>query len=92
MAMRVFPLRGEDGEALRVEWSKVRAVRLASHSRTRHSRTRGTTKRARRPTPGPLALGRETADRPVQFVSPSQASSLCDQTLDWIEAIRIRRQ
>jgi len=36
---------------------------------------------------GPIVLSRETADRPVFYVRPSQARSLCGQRLDWIEAV-----
>jgi hypothetical protein len=36
---------------------------------------------------GPIVLSRETADRPVFYVQPSQARSLCGQRLDWIEAV-----
>jgi hypothetical protein len=36
---------------------------------------------------GPIVLSRETADRPVFYVPPSRASSLCGQRLDWIEAV-----
>ncbi|HLM26417.1 MAG TPA: hypothetical protein VK304_05560, partial [Thermoleophilaceae bacterium] len=36
---------------------------------------------------GPLVLGRETANRPVSFVPPSRARSLCGQRLDWVEAV-----
>ena len=36
---------------------------------------------------GPLVLGRETANRPVSFVPPSRARSLCGQRLDWVEVV-----
>jgi hypothetical protein len=36
---------------------------------------------------GPVVLSRETADRPVFYVPPSRARSLCGQRLDWIEAV-----
>jgi len=36
---------------------------------------------------GPLVLGQTTADRPVTYVRPSGARSLCGKTLDWVEAI-----
>ncbi len=37
---------------------------------------------------GPIVLSRETANRPVFYVPPSRAQSLCGQRLDWIEAVR----
>ena len=33
-------------------------------------------------------LGRDTADLPVTFVEPENASSLCGKSLDWVEAVR----
>jgi hypothetical protein len=36
---------------------------------------------------GPVALSRQTADVPVTYVSPSDASSLCGKNLDWLEAL-----
>ena len=37
---------------------------------------------------GPVAIGIGTADRPVTFVDPAQARSLCGRSLDWVEALR----
>src|SRR5439155_15553139 len=34
---------------------------------------------------GPFAVARGTDDRPVTYVQPSQAHSLCRRSLDWIE-------
>ena len=36
---------------------------------------------------GPLILSTSTAEDPVAYVAPSDASSLCNQNLDWIEAV-----
>jgi hypothetical protein len=36
---------------------------------------------------GPLVLSRFTADRPVTYVRPAGARSLCGKSLDWIEAV-----
>jgi hypothetical protein len=36
---------------------------------------------------GPVVLGRDTADRPVFYVRPSRARTLCRTRLDWIEAV-----
>lgn len=36
---------------------------------------------------GPLVLSRFTADRPITYVQPSNAASLCGKSLDWIEAV-----
>jgi hypothetical protein len=36
---------------------------------------------------GPLVLSRYTADRPVTYVRPAGARSLCGKSLDWIEAV-----
>lgn len=36
---------------------------------------------------GPIVLSRETTNRPVFYLPPSQARSLCGQRLDWIEAL-----
>jgi hypothetical protein len=36
---------------------------------------------------GPIILSRTTADTPVSLVRPSQATSLCGQPLDWVEAL-----
>jgi hypothetical protein len=36
---------------------------------------------------GPLVLSRFTADLPVTYVKPANASSLCGKSLDWIEAV-----
>lgn len=36
---------------------------------------------------GPLVFSRSTAERPVLYVSPRNARSLCKRSLDWIEAI-----
>jgi hypothetical protein len=35
----------------------------------------------------PIFLSRETADRPVFYIAPDQARTLCGQRLDWIEAV-----
>ncbi len=40
-----------------------------------------------RRTIGPVVLSRGTAAQPVSLVSPSRASSLCGQRLDWVEAL-----
>jgi hypothetical protein len=37
---------------------------------------------------GPLVLSREQTNRPVFYLPPSQARSLCGQRLDWVEAVR----
>jgi hypothetical protein len=37
---------------------------------------------------GPLVLARFTANRPVTYVRPANARSLCGKSLDWIEAVR----
>lgn len=37
---------------------------------------------------GPFAVARGTEDRPVTYVRPSQARSLCGKSLDWIEAVK----
>lgn len=37
---------------------------------------------------GPLVLATETAARPVEWVAPANAPSLCGRTLDWVEAVR----
>jgi hypothetical protein len=37
---------------------------------------------------GPLVFGRDTADRPIDYVAPRRAGSLCGRSLDWIEAVR----
>ena len=36
---------------------------------------------------GPLVLARFTANRPVTYVQPANARSLCGKSLDWIEAV-----
>ena len=36
---------------------------------------------------GPLVIGRFTANRPVTYVKPANARSLCGKSLDWIEAV-----
>ncbi len=36
---------------------------------------------------GPIILSRTTADSPVTLVRPSRATSLCGQSLDWVEAL-----
>jgi hypothetical protein len=36
---------------------------------------------------GPLVFSRSTAERPVLYVSPRNARSLCGRSLDWIEAV-----
>jgi hypothetical protein len=36
---------------------------------------------------GPLVLGRGTAERPVTYVRPADARSLCGKQLDWLEAV-----
>jgi hypothetical protein len=36
---------------------------------------------------GPIALGIGTAERPVSYVSPARARSLCGKSLDWVEAL-----
>ena len=36
---------------------------------------------------GPLVLAQGTADRPVQYVQPRDARSLCGNRLDWVEAV-----
>jgi hypothetical protein len=36
---------------------------------------------------GPLVLSRSTDELPVRYVQPSNALSLCGQSLDWVEAI-----
>jgi hypothetical protein len=37
---------------------------------------------------GPLAIAQGTNERPVTYVRPSNARSLCRNTLDWVEALR----
>jgi hypothetical protein len=37
---------------------------------------------------GPITVGQGTADRPVTYIEPENARSLCGQSLDWIEAVR----
>jgi hypothetical protein len=37
---------------------------------------------------GPFAVADGTEDRPVTYVQPSQARSLCGKSLDWIEAVK----
>jgi hypothetical protein len=37
---------------------------------------------------GPFAVAEGTQDRPVTYVEPSRARSLCGRSLDWIEALR----
>jgi hypothetical protein len=39
---------------------------------------------------GPLILSTTTADRPVTYVSPRAARSLCGKNLDWVEAVAKR--
>jgi hypothetical protein len=36
---------------------------------------------------GPLILSRFTADRPITYVRPGAARSLCGKSLDWIEVV-----
>jgi hypothetical protein len=36
---------------------------------------------------GPLVLAQGTADRPVQYVEPQDARTLCGKNLDWVEAV-----
>ena len=36
---------------------------------------------------GPLVLSRATADRPVTYVEPGNARTLCGKSLDWVEAV-----
>jgi hypothetical protein len=36
---------------------------------------------------GPLVLSTATADRPVEYLPPAKAGTLCGQRLDWIEAV-----
>jgi hypothetical protein len=36
---------------------------------------------------GPLVITRGTADRPVRYVKPQDAATLCGKRLDWIEAV-----
>jgi hypothetical protein len=36
---------------------------------------------------GPLVLSRATADRPVTYVDPANARTLCGKSLDWVEAL-----
>jgi hypothetical protein len=35
----------------------------------------------------PLVVAGETADRPVEYVTPAEAASLCDRHVDWVEAL-----
>ena len=37
---------------------------------------------------GPLVISLSTADSPVRYLPPSEATSLCGKRLDWIEALR----
>jgi hypothetical protein len=37
---------------------------------------------------GPFAVARGTEDRPVTYVRPDNARSLCGRSLDWVEALR----
>jgi hypothetical protein len=37
---------------------------------------------------GPFAVAAGTEDRPVRYVDPSKARSLCGKSLDWIEAVK----
>ena len=37
---------------------------------------------------GPFAVAQGTENRPVTYVKPSEARSLCGKSLDWIEALR----
>jgi hypothetical protein len=37
---------------------------------------------------GPIAIGIGTADRPVTYVTPARAGTLCGKSLDWLEAVR----
>lgn len=36
---------------------------------------------------GPVVLSQQTANRPIQYVQPQSARSLCGQSLDWVEAV-----
>jgi hypothetical protein len=38
-------------------------------------------------TTGPLVIAPGTADRPVQYVQPQNARTLCGKSLDWVEAV-----
>jgi hypothetical protein len=38
---------------------------------------------------GPLVLAQGTADRPVRYVQPQDARTLCGKRLDWIEAVTL---
>ena len=37
---------------------------------------------------GPFAVAEGTQDRPVTYVEPSRAQTLCGRSLDWVEALR----
>ena len=37
---------------------------------------------------GPFAIARGTQDRPITYVEPADARSLCGKSLDWVEALR----
>ena len=37
---------------------------------------------------GPFAVAQGTQDRPVTYVQPAAARSLCGRSLDWVEALR----
>lgn len=39
---------------------------------------------------GPLALGRHTANVPIERVAPANARSICGKSVDWVEAVRPR--
>lgn len=37
---------------------------------------------------GPLVIAEGTADRPVEYIQPSDAPTLCGRNLDWIEVVK----
>ena len=37
---------------------------------------------------GPFAIAHGTQDRPVEYVAPARARSLCGKSLDWIEVVQ----